>query len=95
MSCTAMEQDIIYVILFFYEEKSVFPMKVPGIFGISSVDRSSKCSAPGELKQVELSNVAIRYRRCRTVFLMFVPCPVSSSTEVATEGPNSSSLLCV
>lgn len=87
-----MEQDIVYVLLFLYEEQCVFLMKVPGIFGISLADRSSTCSAPGELQQVELSNVAIRYQSCRTVFLMFVPLPISLSTEVATEGPNSSSL---
>lgn len=57
-----MEQDTVYVLLplfFFLIKKSVFfPLKVPRIFGISSVDRSSGCSAPGELEQVELSAVA-------------------------------------
>lgn len=91
-----MEQDIVYMLLFFFnEEKSGFCMKVPGIFGISLIDRSSRCSAPGEFEQVELSVVAITYQRCRTVFLMFVPPPISLSTEMATEGPNSSSPLCV
>lgn len=93
LSCHGAGYSLRTPFFFFNEEECGFCMKVPGIFGISSIDRSSRCSAPGELEQFELSVVAIRYQRCRAVFLMFVPPPISFSTEVVTEEPNSSSPL--